>query len=165
VIFDIELAGKKHRVEMGERSEKPQWSIDGHALEADAVEISPGVYSVLFGGRSIEVRVARVAGKLRIAVGGREIEAEVRDPREWQRGRHGAAETEGRQQIAAPMPGKIVRLLVAAGDAVEAGQGLIVVEAMKMQNEIRSPKSGTVERIAVKEGQTVNAGDVVAVIA
>jgi biotin carboxyl carrier protein len=60
------------------------------------------------------------------------------------------------------MPGKVIRLLVAAGDTVEAGQGLIVVEAMKMQNEIKSPKSGTLERFLAKEGQTVNAGDVLA---
>ena len=60
------------------------------------------------------------------------------------------------------MSGKVVRLLVKAGDRVEAGQGLFVVEAMKMQNEIRSPKSGTVERVLAKEGQAVNAGEVLA---
>jgi biotin carboxyl carrier protein len=63
------------------------------------------------------------------------------------------------------MPGKIVRVLVKAGDAVETGQGLLVVEAMKMQNEIRSPKSGKVERLSVVEGQAVNAREVVAVVA
>jgi biotin carboxyl carrier protein len=63
----------------------------------------------------------------------------------------------------APMPGKIVRVLVAAGQKVESGQGLLVIEAMKMQNEIRSPKSGTVERLA-QQGQTVNAGEVLAVV-
>ncbi len=81
------------------------------------------------------------------------------DPREW-RGRHGTLEVQGRQQVVAPMPGKIVRILVQAGEAVEAGQGLVVVEAMKMQNEIRSPKSGKVEKIVAKEGETVNPGDV-----
>jgi biotin carboxyl carrier protein len=58
------------------------------------------------------------------------------------------------------MPGKVVRLLVNPGDKVEAGQGLVVVEAMKMQNEIRSPKNGTVEKVVATEGQAVNAGDV-----
>jgi len=165
VIFEIELAGKKHRVESTTRGEREQWTIDGAALEADAVEVSPGVYSILIDGKSLEVRVEPFAGKLRVAAGGREVEATVRDPREWQRARHGAAETEGRQQILAPMPGKVVRLLVATGDTVQAGQGIVVVEAMKMQNEIRSPKSGKVERLAVIEGQTVNAGEVVATIA
>jgi biotin carboxyl carrier protein len=165
VNFEIELGGKKHRVEVVERGEREQWSIDRRALEADALEVSPGVYSILIGGKSVEVRVEPFASKLRVTVGGREYEAAVRDPREWQRSRGGAAETEGRQQIVAPMPGKIVRLLAATGDTVQAGQGLVVVEAMKMQNEIRSPKSGSVERLSVVEGQTVNAGDVVAVIA
>jgi biotin carboxyl carrier protein len=63
------------------------------------------------------------------------------------------------------MPGKVVRLLVQPGDKVQAGQGLLVVEAMKMQNEIRSPKSGTVERVLAQEGQPVNAGQVLAWIA
>jgi biotin carboxyl carrier protein len=71
-------------------------------------------------------------------------------------------EAEGRQQITAPMPGKVVRILKNAGVAVEAGEGLLVVEAMKMQNEIRSPKRGKVEKILVKEGQAVNAGEVLA---
>jgi biotin carboxyl carrier protein len=165
VIFEIELAGKKHRVETTTRGEREQWSIDGRALEADAVEVSPGVYSILVDGKSFEVRVEPFAGKLRVAAAGREIEASVRDPREWRRGRGGSSETEGRQQILAPMPGKVVRLLVATGDTVQAGQGIIVVEAMKMQNEIRSPKSGTVERLAVIEGQAVNAGEIVAIVA
>ena len=84
------------------------------------------------------------------------------DPRSWRGRRQGALEVEGRQEIVAPMPGKVIRLLVAAGDAVEAGQGLLVVDAMKMLNEIRSPKSGKVERLLAKEGQAVNAGEVLA---
>ena len=71
---------------------------------------------------------------------------------------------DGRQPVVAPMPGKVVRVLVAAGEAIEAGQGIAVVEAMKMQNEVRSPKSGSVERLFVAEGQTVNAGEVLATI-
>ncbi|MGH9706384.1 MAG: biotin/lipoyl-containing protein, partial [Candidatus Acidiferrales bacterium] len=74
-------------------------------------------------------------------------------------------EAEGRQNVLASMPGKVVRVLANAGDAVEAGQGLLVVEAMKMQNEIRSPKSGTIERLLVAEGQTVNAGELLAIVA
>ena len=97
--------------------------------------------------------------------GGLEFLAEIIDPRSWRGRRHRGTEAEGRQQIAAPMPGKVVRLLAKAGDAVEAGQGLLVVEAMKMQNEIRSPKSGTVERVLVTEGQAVNAGEVLCVVA
>lgn len=164
MIFEIELAGKKHRVETTHRGEREVWSVDDQTIEADAVEVSPGVYSILVTGKSYEARVEPAAGKLRVSAGGKELEASVLDPRAWQRSRGGAAESAGRQQITAPMPGKIVQLLVATGDAVQAGQGLMVVEAMKMQNEIRSPKSGLVERLTVVEGQTVNAGEVVAVV-
>jgi len=66
--------------------------------------------------------------------------------------------------VIAPMPGKVVRVLVRAGEAVEAGKGVVVVEAMKMQNEVRSPKSGKVERLLVSEGQTVAAGEVLAIV-
>ncbi|MBC7929115.1 MAG: biotin/lipoyl-binding protein, partial [Rubrivivax sp.] len=70
----------------------------------------------------------------------------------------------GRAQINAPMPGKVVRVLVEAGQAVEAGAGLVVVEAMKMQNELKSPKTGTVSEVRVEPGATVNAGDVLVII-
>jgi len=139
--------------------------LDGREVAADAVEVASGTYSILLGGRSLEVRVQPAADGLEVHVGGEAFRAQVLDPRTWQAKRGGALEAEGRQQIVAPMPGKIVRVLVAAGDAVEAGQGLLVVEAMKMQNEIRSPKTGKVEHLLVAEGQAVNAGEVLAVVA
>jgi biotin carboxyl carrier protein len=162
--LEIALNGKTHEVELAKTGERLRCLVDGAPLEADAVEIAPGVYSILIDGESLEARIEPDGRGLRIAVANREWRAEVRDPREWRRNRSGAAEAEGRQQVLAPMPGKIVRVLAGAGDAVEAKQGLFVVEAMKMQNEIRSPKSGTVERLLVTEGQTVNAGEVLAII-
>jgi biotin carboxyl carrier protein len=161
----IEFGGVTHNVEIAQADGKLQFLLDGKPLEADAVEVARGIYSILIGGESFEVRTEAAAGKLRVISRGREMFAEVRDPRQWRRRGRAALEAEGRQQIIAPMPGKIIRVLVKAGDAVETGQGLLVVEAMKMQNEIRSPKSGTVERLSVAEGQTVNAGEVVAVVA
>jgi biotin carboxyl carrier protein len=138
-------------------------SLDGVPLGADAVEVAPNTFSVLLDGESHEVRIAPLpGGGLKLHTGLAEYTAEVADPRAWRGRRHGALEAEGRQQIAAPMPGKIVRILVKEGDSVEAGQGIIVVEAMKMQNEIRSPKSGKVERLLAREGQAVNAGEVLA---
>jgi biotin carboxyl carrier protein len=114
----------------------------------------------LLHGHSYELRVTpQPDGKLKIQSATAEFSVQIVDPREWQ-GRHGGMQAEGRQQVVAPMPGKVVRLLMRAGEKVEAGQGLMVVEAMKMQNEIRSPKSGTVERVLAAEGQAVNAGDV-----
>lgn len=165
--FEVQLAnasGKQLRlVELDRVADRWQILLDGHAVDADAVEVSPGAFSILLAGQSYEVHVTPSPdGLLKIQAGLQEFTAEVADPRAWRGRRHGAHEVEGRQQIVAPMPGKVVRLLVAVGDKVESGQGLLVVEAMKMQNEIRSPKSGTVERLLAKEGQPVNAGEVLA---
>jgi len=140
-------------------------AINGGLVEADVVKISPDVYSILLRGRSLEVRVEALADRLTLRTAGREYRVEIADPRSWRRIRSGGIDLAGRQQISAPMAGKVVRVLVAAGQHVETGQGLLVVEAMKMQNEIRSPKSGTIERLLAKEGQAVTAGEILAVIA
>ena len=167
--FEVQLdgqAGKTTRIVELERDDAG-WrvTLDGRPVAADAVEVAPNTLSILLAGQSYEICVApSVDGKLRLQTGGLEFTAEVIDPRAWRGSRHANVEAEGRQQIVAPMPGKVVRLLVKAGDHVEAGQGLLVVEAMKMQNEIRSPKSGTVERVFVQEGQPVNAGEVLAAV-
>lgn len=165
--FEVQLtgpSGKKLRtVELERDSTRWKISLDGQPVDADAVEIAPGTLSLLLDGQSHEVHVTPASGGLlKIQIGLQEFTAEVADPRAWRGRRHGALEVEGRQQVIAPMPGKVVRLLVKVGDKVESGQGLLVVEAMKMQNEIRSPKSGTVERLLAKEGQPVNAGEVLA---
>jgi len=164
----IELGGKMRAVEIGldaaRTNGRMRFTVDGRAVEADAIEVAPGIYSVLIDGASFEVRIEPDATGLRITIGGREYAARIRDPRQWRRNRGAAIEAEGSQRVIAPMPGKVVRVLVKAGEAVEAGKGILVVEAMKMQNEVRSPKSGKVERILVKEGQAVSAGEALAVV-
>jgi biotin carboxyl carrier protein len=160
--------GARRGVELMRPADEPSHivaTIDGRRVEADAVKISPGVYSILLDGRSLEVRVEVVADGLLLRTAGREYHVEIVDPRAWRRSHTGGIDLAGRQQISAPMAGKVVRVLVSQGQQVEAGQGLLVVEAMKMQNEIRSPKTGTVERLLAKEGQTVNAGEILSVIA
>ena len=167
--FEVQLtgsSGKKLRTVELERDED-RWkiSLDGQPVNVDAVEIFPNTLSLLLEGQSYEVRVTPSPdGALQLQAGLHEFTAEVVDPRAWRGRKHGAHEAEGRQQVLAPMPGKIIRVLVQAGDKVEVGQGLLVVEAMKMQNEIRSPKGGTVERLNVKEGQPVNAGEVLCIV-
>ena len=165
--FEIQLSGpdgkKKRIVEFERKGDASHVALDGKPVNADAVQVSPNAVSVTLDGQSFEIHLTRsVDGKMKLRCGPHEFSAEVIDPRAWRSRKQGALEVEGRQEILAPMPGKVVRLLVAAGDAVEAGQGLLVVEAMKMQNEIRSPKSGKVERFLAKEGQAVNAGEVLA---
>jgi len=161
--FEVTISDTRRIVELERDANRWRISLDGEPVDADAVEIAPNNFSVLLNGKSHEILVTPSPnGTLTLQAAHREFVAEVIDPRAWRGRRHGALEAEGRQQILAPMPGKIVRVLVQVGERVEAGQGLLVVEAMKMQNEIRSPKSGTVDRLLVKEGQPVNAGEVLA---
>jgi biotin carboxyl carrier protein len=164
----IELGGKTRAVEIGRDAAHAngqiRCEIDGRAVEANVVEVEPGIYSILIGGASFEARVEPNAMGLRITIAGREYPVEIRDPRQWRRNRGAAIEAEGSQRVMAPMPGKVVRVLVKAGEAVEAGKGILVVEAMKMQNEVRSPKSGKIERLLVSEGQAVSAGEVLAIV-
>lgn len=157
-------AERTRSVEMVREAGRLRVRIGDRVIEADAVEVATGTYSILLGGRAYEVRVQPGNDGLRVHAGGREFAAQVIDPRVWRGKRAGVLEAEGRQQIIAPMPGKIVRVLVQAGENVEAGQGMLVVEAMKMQNEVHSPKTGKVERVLVTEGQAVNAGEVLAVV-
>ncbi|HUE43925.1 MAG TPA: biotin/lipoyl-containing protein [Candidatus Sulfotelmatobacter sp.] len=161
--YEVRIAGKTRGIELHRDGARWQVALDGAETNADAAEIAPGIFSILLDGVSHEVRVAPNSdGTLTLQDGPNEFKAEVSDPRAWRGRKHGAIEAEGRQQIVAPMPGKVIRLLVKPGDKVEAGQGLLVVEAMKMQNEVKSPKTGTVEKLSAKEGQAVNAGDVLA---
>jgi len=137
----------------------------GEAAERAAhVEVpEPGVYSILMDGRSYEARVEDHPGMLVVVIDGYRFEIDVRDPRRFRRGAAGRG-ADGVQTISAPMPGKVVRVLVAAGDEVEAGQGLLVIEAMKMQNELKAPRAGKVLTISAKEGATVTPGEALATI-
>jgi biotin carboxyl carrier protein len=145
--------------------------LDGAAFEADVREIAPGLMSILIAGQQFYTRIAPSTdaaapggGSLYSAqVDGARYVITVQDPRRWSRMRGGLTR-QGRQQITAPMPGKVVRVLVAEGQRVEAGQGVVVVEAMKMQNEIKSPKDGTVVKVLAEPGQTINGGEVLAVV-
>ena len=134
----------------------------------EVLEIGLGSFSILFQGASFDTQVIPEPGGLAVFCRGREFHATVRDPRAWKgtgkKTDGGLQQTHGRQEVVAPMPGKIVRVLVTAGQNVEVGQGLVVVEAMKMQNEIRATKSGQAARLLVREGQTVSAGEPLLVI-
>jgi biotin carboxyl carrier protein len=164
--YEIKINGAKRSVEFSPQTKDAALStftVDGRAIEADAARISPYAYSIIVGGQSFELTVEELPEGLLVRTNGREFRVDIVDPRSWRR-RHGAGiELEGRQHLLAPMPGKVVRVLVATGQKVEAGQGLLVIEAMKMQNEVRSPKSGTIEKLA-REGQTVNAGEILAIV-
>lgn len=154
--LDLITDGREERIEIA----NGRFRIgDGPEREASVEMPQPGVYSVLLDGRSYQARVEEDV----VSVNGFRYEIEVRDPRRWSRQSRGGAHA-GAQNIKAPMPGKVVRVLVAVGDAVEPGQGIVVVEAMKMQNELKAPRAGTVVRLATTIGATVIVGEVLAII-
>ncbi len=143
--------------------------IDGETVEVDAAqlaasaEVEPDVYSILHDGKSYEVRVFKGPDGLTVQAAGRRVNAQVRDPRDYTKGSRHAVGS-GRQNINALMPGKVIRVLVKQGESVEIGQGLVVVEAMKMQNEMRASRPGHVAEVRVKDGDTVGAGETLLVL-
>lgn len=162
--LDLTINGVEDKIEILAPAPECRFAMGDGVERAANVEVAePCVYSVLMDGRSYDARVEDAADGLVVVIDGYRFEVEVRDPRRLSR-RTGGRGGEGVQTIAAPMPGKVVRVLVRAGDAVEAGQGLLVVEAMKMQNEMKAARSGTVLSLSAKEGATVAAGEVLATI-
>ena len=161
--YDIAIDGKSYRLELNRVENRWTCHVDGREVEVDAIVARPDVLSLRIGNQAFEIKCERVGGEMHLWVGSARFEAQVRDPRSL-RGRVRAVDDQGPKKLTAPMPGKIVRILVAQGEQVEAGTGVLVVEAMKMQNEIKSPKKGTIQKIQVSEGAAVNAGDVLAIV-
>ena len=163
MLYDVIIDGKHYRLDLNRVEARWFCRLDGRELEVDAILARPDVLSLRIGNLAYEIKSERVANDLHLWVGSTRFAAEVRDPRSL-RGRTRVGDDHGPKKIVAPMPGKVVRLLVREGDEVETGSGVAVVEAMKMQNEITSPKKGTVQKILVTEGAAVYAGDVLAII-
>jgi biotin carboxyl carrier protein len=132
-----------------------------YVIELAAVE--PGISWLKLGNLSYDVTVVRNQGGYTVSLGGHRMLVEIEGPRSGLR-RTASKGHSGIAELRAPMPGKVVRLLVKEGAEVEVNQGIVVVEAMKMQNEIKSPKAGVVRKLPVSEGATVNSGDLLATV-
>ncbi len=172
--FEIEAGGRRRSVSVERieaRSEGTaetfRVTVDGRPRLVDARAVGPASLSLLFpddGWRSCEVTVAPAGpGEWIVRVPGGLVRVAIDTGR---RGRppEASAALDGEQRIVAPMPGRIVRVLVKPGDAVQPRQGLVVIEAMKMENELTSPKSGRVKDVPVAEGMSVEAGRVLVVV-
>lgn len=164
MIYDVNIDGTDYRLELAR--EGPGWKcrLNGREVALDAVLTRANVLSVVIEGTAYEVKRELTPVDLHFWVGSARYAAEVRDPRSLRSRRQAAGATHGVAKLVAPMPGKVVRLLVAEKSQVQAGQGVLVVEAMKMQNELKSPKKGVVQRIVAAPGAAVNAGDVLAIV-
>jgi biotin carboxyl carrier protein len=141
--------------------------IDGRKYQLDARASSLGSHLLMMDGRVYECRVDADAlrqGAAEVHIGGRAYDVTLIDPKRLRGAQSAGAHVGGAAQIVAPMPGKIVRVLVEQGAQVEVGDSVVVVEAMKMQNEMKSPRAGTVTTLRAKVGETVKPGEVLAVI-
>jgi biotin carboxyl carrier protein len=162
VIFDATVDGRSLRVEVRGQDGRYTVLVDGHPMEVDLQETGSHFVSLLVDGRSYEAGLQKRPGGYTVVLSDDVVSVDLVE------GARGIApplrKADGPARIKAPMPGKLVRLLVAAGDEVAAGQGLVVVEAMKMENELRAPKKGRVKEVPVREGQAVEAGALLVVL-
>jgi acetyl/propionyl-CoA carboxylase alpha subunit len=158
----LEIGGKKHRVQVpsGVGAGVTECVVDGRAMHVDVRVLEPGVMSLVVEGRQYRC----VLDGDGVVIDGHRYGFEVEDPRSLRGRRGGGAGAEGPRPVKAPMPGRVVRLLVEVGDEVAEGQGVVVIEAMKMQNELKASKGGRVGKIGVSVGDTVGAGDVLVVV-
>ena len=163
MIYEISIDGKSYRLELNQAEKRWTCRLDGREIEVDAVLARPDVISLRLGNKAYEVKCERVGSDLHLWVGSVRYEVEVRDPRSL-RSRGRAVDDHGPRKLTAPMPGKVVRILLREGAEVDAGTGVLVVEAMKMQNEVKSPKKGKIQKIVVIEGAAVNSGDVLGIV-
>jgi biotin carboxyl carrier protein len=147
-------ADKTFPLEVSEDNGRLRVVLNGEPVEIEVGQLSGGGLSLLVGDRSYEAQVDVQDKQISVELAGERFLFELDDGLmsggEGRRGGHG-----GIAEVKAPMPGKVVKLLVSAGDAVESGQGILLFEAMKMQNEIKSPMAGEVVDFAVQEGQAV----------
>lgn len=164
MIYEVIIDEQPYRVELARCGSSWQCNLNGREFPVDVIFSQTGVLSLLVDGKSYEVKQEAAGAESNIVVGHDRFRAAVRDPRSLRSRRRDKDSGQGIKRILAPMPGKVVRILALRGTEVEAGQPVLVIEAMKMQNELKSPKKGTVKRLAVNEGAAVEAGQVLAEI-
>ena len=164
--FIAKLGEQTYTVEI-EETDKSVYrvSVDGNEFLVDGKKTGRTNYSLIVDNRSFEIEVDNSGDEYRVLVDGRNYHIHLVDERRMRvGGAQSGLDLAGRQNVSVPMPGKIIAVLVGAGDAVEKGQGLVIVEAMKMENEVRSPIAGEVKEIKVKPGDTVEGGAVLIVV-
>ena len=162
-----EVAGKDHQISIQRQQSLVLAEVDGRSYQLEVRDLGDSEYLLLDGSTVHHCRVEtrpRHPDHIEVNVRGTNYPVKITDPKRLRSAQSAAEHDKGAARIVAPMPGKVVRVLVEAGTKVEAGEGILVVEAMKMQNEMKAPKSGSVVSIDAQVGSTVNAGDVLAVI-
>jgi biotin carboxyl carrier protein len=161
--YEAEIQGQQVSVELEQSGERVIARVGTRDYDLEFFSPEDGVYTFLAGDQVYEAQVSALdESSLRVQIGSRAFTTRIIDRKH----RRSSVQhsMEGRQNLVAPMPGRVVRVLLQVGDEVAAGEGVLIVEAMKMQNEIKSPKTGRVVEVRVVEGATVNANHVLAVV-
>ncbi len=160
------LTDHEHELSIATKGERTVATVDGRAYDLEVRSHAAGDYLFLHGTEVYECQVSQIgfSGTFQVTLRGRSYKVDISDPKKLRTGQNSQHRHHGSSEIVAPMPGKVVRVLVDVGAEVEAGQGVLVVEAMKMQNEMKSLQAGKVVSLRVAQGDTVNAGDVMAVV-
>ena len=156
-----ELNNEKHEIEIKREGEKVFARVDEREYELEASEVEPNVFLLKHANQIYQIYVAPNGI---VNLKNHQFEVKIADPKRLRGSKSSAENADGISEIKTAMPGKLVRILTEIGAEIKQGDGVLVVEAMKMQNEMKSPKDGIVKEIRFAEGDTVNAGDVLAVI-
>ena len=164
MFYEVIIDDKTYRLELARSEGGWRCRLDGQEVQVDGVLARHDLLSLLVDGKAYEIKRERTATDLHLWVGSARYAAVLRDPRSLRSRQRAVGDERGPKKLIAPMAGKIVRVLLQENAEVAAGQGVLVVEAMKMQNEIKSPKKGILQKIVAREGTAVNAGDVLAIV-
>jgi biotin carboxyl carrier protein len=161
-----EIAGDEHNLVIQHRGSDLIAEIDDRKYTLQVRELAQGEYLIIDGSQVYDCHVTKSEkqGAFAVQLHGSTYELTIRDPKRLRSGQNSASHHHGMAEIIAPMPGKVVRVLVEVGNQVEAGAGIMVVEAMKMQNELKAPKAGTIVSLHAVAGATINAGAVLATV-
>ena len=159
--LQAELNNEKHEIEIKRDGEKVFARVDEREYDLEASEVEPNVYLLKFDNRIFQIYVAPNGI---VNIGNHQLEISITDPKHLRGSSAAGANAAGTSEIKTAMPGKLVRILTEIGAEIKQGESVLVVEAMKMQNEMKAPKDGIVKEIRFAEGATVNAGDVLAII-
>ena len=162
-----ELNQEKHEISLQQDGESISAEIDGRFYKLEASEIEPNIYLLKYENKIYQIFVSpnqNQSDPFAVTLGKHNFEIKISDPKRLRSAAGDSAQGAGAAEIKTAMPGKVVRILVEVGAEISQGDGVIIVEAMKMQNEMKAPKNGIVQEIRVSEGATVNAGDILAVI-
>jgi biotin carboxyl carrier protein len=170
--YEISVGGTTHKVEVEPLAATPpsngelayRLQLDRREITVSCVPLNQRAFSLIANGRSFEIQCEPTAESVQVALRGAIYECVVSNPRSLRTRKKAGVADSGEQKLTAAMPGKVVRIIAAVGDQIKAGQGILVIEAMKMQNEVRSPKDGQLKKLLVGQGANVLAGEALAII-